>query len=60
MSNNVRVLESVFRPEEELRDEIRDLIRKYSGKISYAQLLGVLDMLKFECLQAGYIGVDDE
>lgn len=60
MSNNVRVLESVFRPEEELRDEIRDLIRNYSGKISYAQLLGVLDMLKFECLQAGYIGVDDE
>lgn len=58
MSNNVRVLETVFRAEEQLRDGIREVVRQYSGRVSYAQLLGVLEQLKFEVIQEGYIGHD--
>jgi hypothetical protein len=56
MNDNVRVLGAVFLPEEKLREEIREVVRQYNGRISYAQLLGILEMLKFEYMQDGYIG----
>lgn len=58
MVDNVRVMEAAFRPEEQLREGIREVVRQYSGRVSYAQLLGVLEQLKFEVIQEGYIGHD--
>jgi len=56
VSDNVRVLGSVFRSEEQLRGEIREVVRKYNGRISYAQLLGLLEILKYEYLRDGCTG----
>lgn len=58
MSNNVRALETVFRAEEQLREDIWEVVRQYNGRVSYAQLLGVLEQLKFEVMQDGYIRHD--
>ena len=58
MSNNVRVLETVFRTEEQLREDVWEVVRQYNGRVSYAQLLGVLEQLKFEVMQDGYIRHD--
>jgi hypothetical protein len=56
MNDNVRVLGAAFLPEGKLREEIREVVRQYNGRISYAQLLGILEILKFEYMQDGYIG----
>lgn len=58
MSDNVRVLDSVFRSEEQLRGDIREVVRKYNGRISYAQLLGLLEQLKYEYIRDGCTGDD--
>ena len=56
MDDNVRVLDSVFRSAEQLRGEIREVVRKYNGRISYAQLLGLLEQLKYEYIRDGCTG----
>ena len=53
MSDNVRILDSVFSAEAHLIADIRDVIKKYDGRLSYMQLLGILELLKFEYLQSG-------
>ena len=58
MDDNVRVLDSVFRSAEQLRGEIREVVRKYNGRISYAQLLGLLEQLKYEYIRDGCTGDD--
>jgi len=53
MNDNVRVMEVVFRPEEQLLEDIREAVSQYNGRLSYMQLLGILELLKFEYLQSG-------
>jgi hypothetical protein len=56
MSDNVRVLDSAFRPEAQLLEDIREVVGQYGGRVSYAQLLGIFEMLKFEYLKEGFTG----
>lgn len=55
VSNNVRVLETVFRAEEQLLEEIKGVVSQYYGRLSYAQLLGVLEILKSEYMKDFHI-----
>lgn len=54
MTDNVKVLETVFRAEEQLLEDIREAVSQYYGRLSYAQLLGVLEIVKAEYLQRGH------
>ena len=40
----------VYQTQEDLYNDIEELIKKYSGNLSIAQFIGVLEIAKFELL----------